>query len=202
MRMPELAVSRLGGDPAVDFFNTVDWRLDPERRSERLTSYRHALAWLRQLELLASADADRLASLAAAEPERAAAEHSRILTLRDDSYAALVGDTSSPAALGRELPETQAASRLERGDDGAWSWHPRTLDLATPRHLLTLELARLFASPAVSGFHRCEDRHCGWVFLDTSRQHNRRWCSSADCGNRNRVRAHAERARLAATTPA
>ncbi|MCM3656133.1 CGNR zinc finger domain-containing protein [Agromyces mediolanus] len=202
MRMPELTVSRLGGDLALDLCNTVDWRLDPDRRSERLRSFAHVLAWLERVELLSPAHADRLAELAEADPSAAATEHARILALRDDSYAALTGDTASPAVLERELPVAHAASHLERSVHGVWAWHPRALGLDTPRHLLTLEFARLFASPALSGFHRCEDRHCGWVFLDTSRQHNRRWCSSADCGNRNRVRAHAERLRREAESQA
>lgn len=202
MRMPELAVSRLGGDVALDFCNTVDWRLDPERRGERLRSYSHVLAWLERVELLDPAAAERLAELAHADPSAAAAEHTAILALRDDSYAALTGEANSPVALERGLPLAHAASRLERSADGTWARHPRTLELGTPRHLLALEFARLFASPALSGFHRCEDRHCGWVFLDTSRQHNRRWCSSADCGNRNRVRAHAERLRREAASRA
>ncbi|WP_083433890.1 CGNR zinc finger domain-containing protein [Nostocoides australiense] len=33
------------------------------------------------------------------------------------------------------------------------------------------------------------------VFVDTSRQRNRRWCPADDCGNRNRVRAHYQRGR-------
>ncbi len=40
---------------------------------------------------------------------------------------------------------------------------------------------------------RYDDPLCSWVFLDTSRGYRRRWCSSADCGNRARVRRHAAR---------
>ncbi len=88
-----------------------------------------------------------------------------------------------------------AARRLVRRPGGAWAWAPPPLDLAAAGHLLALELGRLVTSEAVLRLHRCEDPHCGWVFLDTSRQRNRRWCSSADCGNRNRVRRHYARSR-------
>ncbi|MBA3718950.1 MAG: CGNR zinc finger domain-containing protein [Nocardioidaceae bacterium] len=40
---------------------------------------------------------------------------------------------------------------------------------------------------------RCGDREYGWVFVDISRGHRRRWCSSADLGNRESVRRHAAR---------
>src|SRR5436190_1196254 len=33
---------------------------------------------------------------------------------------------------------------------------------------------------------QCEDAGCGWLFLDRSNARKRRWCSMADCGNRNR----------------
>jgi predicted RNA-binding Zn ribbon-like protein len=36
---------------------------------------------------------------------------------------------------------------------------------------------------------------CGWLFLDTSRNHMRRWCDMRICGNRAKVRRHYERAR-------
>jgi predicted RNA-binding Zn ribbon-like protein len=34
------------------------------------------------------------------------------------------------------------------------------------------------------------DGHCGWMFLDLSRQRTRRWCSMEDCGNRAKARRH------------
>jgi predicted RNA-binding Zn ribbon-like protein len=36
----------------------------------------------------------------------------------------------------------------------------------------------------------CADHDCGWVFLDRSRNRTRRWCSSGERGNRNRVRIY------------
>lgn len=194
MPLPDVTVSRIGGDVAVDFFNTVDWRADPSRRSERLPDYAHLLAWLARSELLP--DVDTLARQAAERPDLAATEHALVIALRDDTYDALNGD-GRPDALQRHLPDAYAASRPDRGPDRTWRWVPAALDLATPRHVLALEFQRLLTSDAITRFHRCEDRHCGWVFLDTSRQRNRRWCSAADCGNRNRVRAHYERSKSA-----
>jgi predicted RNA-binding Zn ribbon-like protein len=36
----------------------------------------------------------------------------------------------------------------------------------------------------------CQGPGCGWMFLDRTRSHTRRWCSSGDCGNRDRARRH------------
>ena len=35
---------------------------------------------------------------------------------------------------------------------------------------------------------------CGWVFIDTSKNSSRRWCSMAGCGNRAKARRHTRRA--------
>jgi len=45
--------------------------------------------------------------------------------------------------------------------------------------------------------HACANPACRLVFQDGSRNHGRRWCDTAGCGNRARVR----RARRAAHTP-
>ncbi|MEV3992887.1 CGNR zinc finger domain-containing protein [Streptomyces sp. NPDC049837] len=40
---------------------------------------------------------------------------------------------------------------------------------------------------------QCEGDRCDRVYLDTSRGHRRRWCSSETCGNRERVARHRAR---------
>jgi len=37
---------------------------------------------------------------------------------------------------------------------------------------------------------RCEGHNCGWLFVDSSKNHSRRWCDMRDCGNRAKVRRH------------
>ncbi|MEV8533529.1 CGNR zinc finger domain-containing protein [Streptomyces sp. NPDC051211] len=45
----------------------------------------------------------------------------------------------------------------------------------------------------------CEGDGCSRVYLDTSRGHRRRWCSSEQCGNRERVARHRRRSMAART---
>ncbi|MFT4157637.1 MAG: CGNR zinc finger domain-containing protein [Microbacterium sp.] len=197
MELPEVTPSRLGGDVAVDFFNTVDWRLDPARRHERLASYLHLLAWVMQVGLISPDVAQALAERSTrSAPDASERELADVIALRDHTYDVLTADAAL-AVLERELSAAHAASTLYRGS-AAWEWSPRGLELSTPRHLIALEFGRLVTSEHVMLLRRCADQHCGWVFLDTSRQRNRRWCSAADCGNRNRVRAHYARSRFGA----
>jgi predicted RNA-binding Zn ribbon-like protein len=151
---------------------------------------------MEQFELIAPGDARALSRQAHERPELASAEHKLVIEMRDDTYDAL-NDDGQPDMLQRHLASAHASSRLDRMPGGAWTWAPAFVDLAMPRHRLAFEFARLLTSDSLVNFHRCEDRYCGFVFLDTSRQRNRRWCSSAGCGNRNRVRGHYERSRSA-----
>ncbi|CAM5383442.1 Zinc finger CGNR domain-containing protein OS=Streptomyces alboniger OX=132473 GN=CP975_13350 PE=4 SV=1 [Streptomyces alboniger] len=58
----------------------------------------------------------------------------------------------------------------------------------------------LLTDPAARALlRRCEGDNCPLVYLDTSRGHRRRWCSSEVCGNRERVARHRRRAALART---
>jgi predicted RNA-binding Zn ribbon-like protein len=34
----------------------------------------------------------------------------------------------------------------------------------------------------------CEKPDCRWLFLDTSKNHSRRWCDMKICGNRMKAR--------------
>lgn len=189
MPLPDVSAPRIGGDPAVDFLNTVSWRRDPARQRDSLESYGHVLSWMSAVPLFDAGTATQLEGLAVDNPSAAASELTTIAKLRDETYRALL-EGLRPLALEELLPAAHAGSRLEKDPGGAWRWIPAELSLAVPRHRLTLELGRLLTSDSIARFHRCEDDFCGWVFLDTSRQRNRRWCSAADCGNRNRVRAH------------
>ncbi|HEV2391667.1 MAG TPA: CGNR zinc finger domain-containing protein [Verrucomicrobiae bacterium] len=36
----------------------------------------------------------------------------------------------------------------------------------------------------------CQGDTCGWLFVDSSKNHSRRWCDMRDCGNRAKARRH------------
>jgi predicted RNA-binding Zn ribbon-like protein len=55
----------------------------------------------------------------------------------------------------------------------------------------------LLTSAEITRVKQCPGRTCGWVFLDSTRNRSRRWCNSAECGNRSRVQAHYARSKTA-----
>ncbi|WP_458730157.1 CGNR zinc finger domain-containing protein [Pseudomonas brenneri] len=46
----------------------------------------------------------------------------------------------------------------------------------------------LLASDLVAKIKQCEG--CTWLFIDTSKNHRRRWCAMATSGNRAKAQRH------------
>ena len=184
--------SHIGGHPAVDLVNTVHWRLDPARRSDRLVSMSDVLGWSQETDLLSDVEADRLQGESQRHPRIAAAELARTLRLRESIYDSLMGGQVADL-ITDEYREAIGRARLARRPDDTWAWTEDSLGLHTPRHRLSRSVVDLFGSPAVAQVRQCQDDACGWIFLDLSPRNNRRWCVSAECGNRNRVRRHYQR---------
>ena len=58
--------------------------------------------------------------------------------------------------------------------------------------------ANLLTSRILERVGQCaDDRGCGWLFMDLSRNRSRRWCDMKDCGNRDKVRRYYARKREA-----
>ena len=59
---------------------------------------------------------------------------------------------------------------------------------------VVLAAAQLLTSDWVGRVKQCEDdRGCGFLFIDTSKNRSRRWCSMDGCGNRAKVQRHRNR---------
>jgi predicted RNA-binding Zn ribbon-like protein len=188
---PEYRWQLLGGHPALDLANTVSWRLDPARRVDRVTSYARLADWLRRAT---GQDAAGTAPSTAEEQDALLA----VLGLRDaftrllDSH--LAGEPPAEADLRAVQHRWQAAvGRAELTSSLPPRWHLAARGPRDVAHLLALLIASFLSEADLSRLRRCDGAGCGWLFLDTTRNHSRRWCDSRDCGNRSRVRRYAER---------
>jgi predicted RNA-binding Zn ribbon-like protein len=47
----------------------------------------------------------------------------------------------------------------------------------------------LLTSDELPYVRTCFSKSCEWFFLDTSKNHHRRWCDMTRCGNRAKVRS-------------
>lgn len=69
-------------------------------------------------------------------------------------------------------------------------------DYADPRQILAAvaeSVADLLAYGDLELIKKCENPDCVLYFYDTTKNHNRRWCSMAACGNRAKAKAFYQR---------
>jgi len=198
------SIALIGGHPALDLVNTVSWRHDPDQWRENLAGPLDLLTWAHRAAVLDEPHLTAIRLAMAKEPETAAGVLRRVHELREQLYLHLADCIDAPgrehqivegSPLHRAFADAVTAGRLA-GAPARWTLDARVpLDL--PR-VLALHALDLVQTMPRDRLRRCDDDGCGWLFLDTTRNHSRRWCSSGDCGNRDRARRHYARGRKTA----
>jgi predicted RNA-binding Zn ribbon-like protein len=211
--------STVGGHLALDLCNTVSWRLDPGRRVDRLGTGPDLVAWFdtvtagadspmgtelasrTDLPITRPIDRDRLIRHAADHPLAAEKALSQVQELRDATTRVLDHQLGRSATEPGDVDRISAAWRQALAVAGTreelpWRWRIEPVEPADLVPVLALSVADLLHRPDPSRLRRCDGEGCGWLFLDTTRNHSRRWCDPLDCGNRARVRQYAERRRI------
>ncbi|HYH12895.1 MAG TPA: ABATE domain-containing protein [Thermomicrobiales bacterium] len=183
-----------GGEACLDFVNTVAWR-STDHPVDYLESVDDLLAWGSQAGVAGSERAGRVASLT--EPEsRDLLRRARALreSIHGVVLAATEGVTPSDddlARLDHAVRAARAHERLARVEDHryGWEWAEGS---AVERVLWSVaaSAADLLTTARIDQVKVCAAPGCGWMFVDASRNHSRRWCDTRDCGNRERVRKY------------
>ncbi len=195
-----------GGHPALDFVNSLDSRFAVAGPQERLAEYASLLRFTEETGLLSPSQARALAksagTAAASRVLRAARELrealAAILYARADGRDPLPADV---AALERRFQEADGPQRLEwvaAGPDEEaslqWRWSSEQVRAAGfPLWRIAQEASKLLLSADLARVRACEAERCRWLFLDTSKNHTRRWCNMKVCGNRAKARRFQER---------
>jgi predicted RNA-binding Zn ribbon-like protein len=191
----------LGGELCLDFANTAEWHASNDPL-EHLYSYGDLLAWAEHAEIVDSEMAGRLLGRAAEHPEEAQRVYEAAIQLREAIYGIFtaishgeepsqIGLDRLNADLARWLPHTRIVDL-----DGRYIWQWAGLDdeLECPLWPVIRSAVGLLTSGQLERVGQCADeRGCGWLFLDTSRNRSRRWCSMDDCGNRAKAKRYYKR---------
>ncbi|KZB84601.1 CGNR zinc finger domain-containing protein [Amycolatopsis regifaucium] len=172
----------IGGSVPLDLVNTVSWRRDPARREDRLSDPARLSEWV----VLVGASSERL--------EISEAVLERVKAFRETLYRVLVSDPPDLTTLRKPLIEAYRHASLPSSLPLRWVV-PLDDGAALP-HFLALATEDLLRSEALDRVRECEGPGCGWVFTDHTRNRSRRWCSSADCGNRARAKRHYAKTRV------
>jgi predicted RNA-binding Zn ribbon-like protein len=197
-----------GGELCLDFANTASARFQATPR-EHLHGYRDLVAWGRQGEVVAPAQATELLAEAARRPGEADAVYGRAIALREAIFrtfarreVALPPTPEDLATLNAELASAMAHTRLVPTTKGFdWAWREGAGALDRPLWPVARSAAELLTSEALDRVRECGADDCDWLFVDTSKNRSRRWCDMNSCGNRAKARRHYEKKRAAPGEP-
>jgi len=193
---------------SLSFVNTLDWRLR-QPSVELLLGYSDVARWARTVGVLDPAQAEALRAWSEAHPRIATRALAEAVEVREAIASVLLaGYRGEPAPSGplarleRACLGAMAARRLQAGADGAaWVWRNPDAEPERPAWAAALDAERILTSELREHVRQCDDAECGWMFLDTSRNHRRRWCSMQGCGNRNKARRFYRRSASGGNTP-
>lgn len=201
--MSESAFPELyGGVACLDFANTMDGRAMPEPE-EHLHTHPDLVRWSGYAGLLDEAATRKLVGRAPSAAEQAL---QAALTLREAIFRVFAAaGRGRPAAAGdlavmqsgyasamaaADLAPTAAGFGWQfHGEDPNRAWWPVAVSAVALLTTGPLERVKVCAA----------DAGCMGLFLDTSKNRSRRWCSMESCGIEAKVQRQATRRRAART---
>lgn len=192
------ALALIGHALALDFANTASGR-GGSRYREHLQTEEDVVRWAHHAGILGAADlTPMLAELAsAAGPLQNLLV--RAQALRQGIYQVMAALAEGRAPDPADLDAIAAihtwtlseANLCFAGGECRWLWAGGTA--AALLGPIALSAVELLTSAEGRIIKQCPAEDCGWLFLDRSRSHSRRWCEMEVCGNRAKARRHARR---------
>jgi predicted RNA-binding Zn ribbon-like protein len=191
-----------GGHISLDLTNTVDNRTSGNP-VDNLHSYEDLLAFAQQTGVIGSNDAQQLARAAVRNPKAAHKVLQETIAVREalfSIFSAITVEKQPPSSALDQLNQSlrqASAHRILSPGHGEFSWKLSAPNDALERVLwpFVLQGADLLASPDLAKVRECASETCGWLFLDKSKSHSRRWCDMKGCGNRDKARRFYQRQR-------
>lgn len=188
--------SRLGGHPTLNFLNTVDWRESGEPK-EMFGNAFDFVVWCGEMGLATPSDLRTLKKRFKSTGAGPFLTLERVLKTRESTYKVIraILNSRSPGQsylsyLNGEF-ELLPEHKTVEWHGGRLCWD--TPDRGDPFEALYMKLlwqTAVFLTEAdYTRVKQCaDDRGCGFMFLDNSKNNSRIWCSSNICGNRAKAR--------------
>ena len=179
----------IGGHPLIDFVNT---KMTPGGQPvDQLTSNDDVVAWMVDVGLIEEGNV----LFAVAEDPNLLAEARTFRQKMREMLANIVAEQpiseNTVGEINAKLVYWQGTPQLIKTDDTYT--RPFRHKVTQPAQLLALlaHTAAQFVTDVDFRYVKyCDNAACIRYFLDTSRNHSRRWCSMEGCGNRHKASAH------------
>jgi predicted RNA-binding Zn ribbon-like protein len=188
----------VGGDPALDFVNTVTGRDQSPR--DWLDSYARLIDWAALVSLFPRDVLQRLTKEAKRKPAEAMRALARAKTQREQLFALLTN------SIGGRAPSDDALVLLrEHWLAGVNSIELRfvggrivkqfrgEIDFDSIARMIAYRVVEDVLTSPMERLRMCQGPNCSWLFIDSSKAGRRRWCDMAVCGNAAKSRRFYER---------
>jgi predicted RNA-binding Zn ribbon-like protein len=186
-----------GGALCFHFINTIDaWR--GNNLHEYLGSYQEVIAWCRKVDILDDAQRAALLQYALKHEAEAATALQKLKRTRETLYhffSAIAEDdgitmaasllekfnkalTNALSHLQFETTSTGVKATLQRDDT----------DLMAPLWTVMKSAYDVLTNQEHARIKECET--CGWIFLDSTKNNRKRWCSPTSCGTMDKSKRY------------
>jgi predicted RNA-binding Zn ribbon-like protein len=186
----QLSAGRAGRLPLVagplclNFTNTASGR-GTDTHQDHLRAYNDLLAW--------SLHAGALSPL-----RRVVVRRECLHVIGTAIAAGEAPPAGTVAAFEAAMAQAAKSGRLTwNGKNFTWGLDTKTPDLELPLWPIIRSAGEVLVTAPLERLKTCAGVHCGWLFLDETRNGKRRWCEMEVCGSRAKMRRF--RARHAAT---
>jgi predicted RNA-binding Zn ribbon-like protein len=171
---------------------------------EYLSSYADLVDWSRQAGIIGDNTAAYLLKEAECRPDEAMLVLARACMFREAIYrifaASITGMQPAEAdmsLLNAELGRAISGAHIVPiADNFSWEWSGDRHELDYMFAAIARSVAELLTSPLRRQVRECMSDACSWLFVDTTKNHRRRWCTTTGCGNVAKVRRYRQRRSL------
>lgn len=181
----------MAGSLCLDFINTLD-DLYSNQPQELLKSYIDLARFGEDTGILAPAQVDRWFERSYVSPDAAQKALDAAIQMREAMhavFAAILNQKPVPRSplltLNQYIQAAAQNSQLVPVNGGfEWRFDALPESFESPLWPIARSAADLLASEQLGLVRTCASETCQWFFLDTSKNHGRRWCDMTTCGNR------------------
>jgi predicted RNA-binding Zn ribbon-like protein len=191
---------KLSNEPCIDFVTSKLW-VGGTPADDLFTSYVRLVEWCRHIRVLSEEESKRQISLSKTRRGEADSVLEKAVQLRESVHRifSACARREAPSAedlalLNRELSAALSHIRISRPSAKfSWSWSKIDAPLGWILWPVWRSAAELLTSDRLRRVRQCSG--CRWLFMDSSRNASRRWCSMKICGNRAKARRYYARHR-------
>lgn len=194
---------------SLDFVNSVSGRTGLDEKdpfdykvlNDKLENYSDLIDWAHKASIINATAAEKLTRLEQKNPKASQKVYKKALVIREAIYRIFISLVNGEAPDGEDIELLNKESAVAREhqklrfDSGEFKLELE-LESQDPEGIIwqiVLSASELLTSENLGRVKECCGDNCGWLFLDTSKNGSRQWCSMKDCGNLAKVRKFREK---------